>query len=660
MVENIRSKNDWLKLVADKSTDFTLIVKQQLNGDYRCCIGTQNTKTVKHQSTAIGTAICTKTYSKEMVKRRKQVVSSSRETDKANYHQEKVDTVNAILASMENDTQTFWKPTYEEMELIGLGDDGDDSPAVSEETLDELEEQLSRIYHVVPHAICYAYSNAFANSNPKLAKKVREVFGDRYETLELQHSVAYRLLRLRYPVLYRVAEHNKFLKSLEWNQMRTRLTQAEQNTDDKTWLDRMYELLNNKVIKELKGRYRKNEDGDLELSNDDDELDYGETGDEEEDDDGLIIAGSKTPSKKEVADPKTTGGKAPRKRAPESELTPFSVAKKPKHDQIGDNDTKNGDENDDLTDSALLRKIEELTSRQCSSSDRRSQIKLLIGAVTDALASIDNQCDSLQGYTDSAVSSMVSLKQHRIKAENGKKKFHDDFRQVYRALHREYMRVRKLLYSHAWWVCGFAKSASTERLAALELYYDQTHPFCHVDGREGLPSIITPVHPSMTIADTALLSKEETQKQMEDLYHLADANDITGMSLLQMSPEVQSHITDIGQWPENGIGGTSVLSPELVDEIMDYRNSLYKMYKIDDKLLEANVHMVKCSNCSPSEPVPTVPLEAHSGPSNAEINTGDVSAETNTGDVNTGDGSATDVVNTGDGSGAEITTEATV
>ena len=650
MVKNISCKNDWLKLVADKTTDFTFFGKRYLNGDYRCCIGTQNTKTVKHQSTAIGTAICTKTHSKEMVKRSKAGSSSKRETDKANYHQEKVDTVNAILASMENDTQTFWKPTFEEMEQIGLGGDDDDCPAVSEETLDELEEQLSMIYHVMPHAICYAHSNAFANSNADLAKKVREVFGDRYETLRMQHGVAYRLLRLRYPVLYRVAEHNKFLKSLEWNQMRTRLTQAEQNTDDKTWLDRMYELLNNKVIKELKGRYRKNEDGDLELSNEDDESDYGET-DSSENDDTPIVTGSKTPSKKEVADPKTTGGKAPRKRVPESELTPFSAAKKPKHDQIGDNDTKNGDENGDLTDSALLTKIEELTSRQCSSSDRRSQIKLLIGAIANALASIDNQCDSLQGYTDSAVSSMVSLNEHRIKAENGKKKFHDDFRQVYRALHREYMRVRKLLYSHAWWVCGFAESASTERLAALEFYYDQTHPFCYVDGKEDLPSIITPVQPSTTIADTALLSKEETDKQMNALYHLSDGDDITGMSLLQMSPEVQSHITDIGQWPENGIGGTSVLSKELIGEIMDYRNSFYKMYKIDDKLLEANVHMAKCSNCSTSEPVSTVPLEAHSGPSNAE---------TNTGDANTGDGSGTGVVNTGDGSGAEVTTEATV
>ena len=591
-----------------------------------------------------------------MVKRRKQTSSSSRETDKANYHQEKVDTVNAILESVENDSQTFWKPTFDDMKQIGLGDDDDDSPAVSGETVDKLGDQLDVIYHVVPHAICSAHSNAFVNSNPQLAKKVREVFGDRYETLRMQHSVAYRLLQLRYPTLYRVADHNNFLKSLEWNQMRTRLTQSVQTTEDKTWLDKMYELLNNKVIKELKGRYRKNEDGDLELSNDEDEFDFADT--DSEDEDTLIITGSKNASKKEVADSKTTGGK---KRNLESVITSFSAAftdavKKPKHDQNGDNDAKNGEENGDLTDSALLTKIEELTSRQCSSSDRRSQIKLLIGAIANALASIDNQCDSLQGYTDSAVSSMVSLNKHRIKAENGKKKFHDDFRQVYRALYREYMRVRKLLYSHAWWFCEFAEAPSLDRLGALELYYDQTHPFCFVDGREDLPSIITPVQPSTTIADTALLSKEETDKQMNALYHLSDGDDITGMSLLQMSPEVQSHITDIGQWPENGIGGTSMLSKEMIDEVMDYRNSFYKMYKIGDKLVEKNAHMVKCSNCSPSEPVPNVPLEAHSVPSSAEINTGV---------VNTGDGSGTSEANgsTENGSSSTIpeeTTEATV
>ena len=66
--------------------------------------------------------------------------------------------------------------------------------------------------------------------------------------------------------------------------------------------------------------------------------------------------------------------------------------------------------------------------------------------------------------------------------------------------------------------------------------------------------------------------------------------------------------------------------------------------------------MAKCSNCSPSEPVSTVPLEAHSGPSNAE---------TNTGDANTGVGSGTNEANGSAESGVssatpEETTEATV
>jgi hypothetical protein len=162
---------------------------------------------------------------------------------------------------------------------------------------------------------------------------------------------------------------------------------------------------------------------------------------------------------------------------------------------------------------------------------------------------------------------------------------------------------------------------------------------------------------------------------MNALYHLSDGDDITGMSLLQMSPEVQSHITDTGQWPENGIGGTSMLNKGMIDEVMDYRDSFYKMYKISDKLLEANAHMVKYPSCSPSETVPNVPLQAHSVPSSAGTNTGVVntgdgssvpsSAGTNTGVVNTGDGSGTSEANgsTENGSSSTIpeeTTEATV
>ena len=94
-----------------------------------------------------------------------------------------------------------------------------------------------------------------------------------------------------------------------------------------------------------------------------------------------------------------------------------------------------------------------------------------------------------------------------------------------------------------------------------------------------------------------------------------------------------------------------MLNSGMIDEVMDYRDSFYKMYKIDDKLLAANVHMAKCSNCSPSEPVSTVPLEAHSGPSNAETNTGDGSG-TSEANGSTENGSSSTI--------PEETTEATV
>jgi hypothetical protein len=161
-----------------------------------------------------------------MGRRNKKGSSSSSEFDKENKLREQIQTIRAILITSVDDTWKFWRPTEEEKNQIGLGDDDGDRPAASTETLDNLGEQLGQIFHILPKDICTAYSNTFTLSNAELAKEVRDVFDDRYETLRIQHGVAYRLLQLRYPTLYRVAECNGFLKSLEWNQMRQRLTQA--------------------------------------------------------------------------------------------------------------------------------------------------------------------------------------------------------------------------------------------------------------------------------------------------------------------------------------------------------------------------------------------------------------------------------------------------
>ena len=133
-----------------------------------------------------------------------------------------------------------------------------------------------------------------------------------------------------------------------------------------------------------------------------------------------------------------------------------------------------------------------------------------------------------------------------------------------------------------------------DRMAALEFYYDQTHPFCFMafETRGDLPSIITPVQPSTTIADTTLLSEADTRREIDALYLLPNADDIAGMSLLQMSPEVQNHITETGQWPEDGVGVPGMLGEDLVNDVLDYRLNFYRMNKVGEKLAEANAHMV--------------------------------------------------------------------
>ena len=237
----------------------------------------------------------------------KSTFSSTRKAAKESNQQEKIETIEAILLTSKDDTWTFWRPTEEQMDQIGHGDDDDDDPTVSVETLNELEKQLSHIYDIVPQALQIGFSNSFANSNPVLAKEVWKAFGDRYETLRLQHGVAHRLLQLRYPNLYSIADTNGFLKSIEWEQMRQRLSQAVHTTQDKNWLDKMYDLLHTKIMKQHKDRYRKDEDGDLELNNGEDEF----TDEEDEDENEIVITGSK----KEITVRTPTSGKVARKRA---------------------------------------------------------------------------------------------------------------------------------------------------------------------------------------------------------------------------------------------------------------------------------------------------------------------------------------------------------
>ena len=127
-------------------------------------------------------------------------------------------------------------------------------------------------------------------------------------------------------------------------------------------------------------------------------------------------------------------------------------------------------------------------------------------------------CDSLQDLTDSAVSLTDNLRDQRIKAENDKKRFHDGYRRAYRALYCEYIMMRRLVHSCAWWHERLDSKDRDTQMTALEYYYDGTHPFCTMEMRTNASSILIPSHPSTTIADAVLFGKEEMENDVRNCH----------------------------------------------------------------------------------------------------------------------------------------------
>ena len=246
-----------------------------------------------------------------------------------------------------------------------------------------------------------------------------------------------------------------------------------------------------------------------------------------------------------------------------------------------------------------------------NSSNRRDQIKLLSGAIRNALECVENECDQLQTLTDGAVSTTGDLKNHRIKAENDKKRFQADLRQAYRALYSEYARTRKLLYSKAWFSNGLDEMDRAVQETALQSYHDQTHPFCSLEVRENVPSILMPVHSSVTIADTALLGRDETETQIADLYKNTKGFSV---SLLQMAPDIQQQISDTGSWPDDGLGTAESIPISMISHVLQYRDDLYRMNRVKDKLLEFNGHMMTAPSV---ETLGSAPNDQNSIPSTA-------------------------------------------
>ena len=98
-----------------------------------------------------------------------------------------------------------------------------------------------------------------------------------------------------------------------------------------------------------------------------------------------------------------------------------------------------------------------------------------------------------------------------------------------------------------------------------------------------------PVHSSVTIADTALLGRDETETQIADLYKITKGFSVP---LLQMAPDIQQQISDTGSWPDDGLGTAESIPISMISHVLQYRDDLYRMNRVKDKLLEFNGHMM--------------------------------------------------------------------
>jgi hypothetical protein len=158
----------------------------------------------------------------------------------------------------------IWEPTETMIETL-KPDAVADPPSVEE--IADMEKKLNPIYTIVPLNITRCWANKYAKDNNRLASRVHDAYKERYVRLELQHEVAQGILRHKCPLLYATAAEGGHLKSIEWKSMRGRLSQNESTTHGKNWLDKMQDLLLNKLNKNKKksNSYVISDNGDLQF-----------------------------------------------------------------------------------------------------------------------------------------------------------------------------------------------------------------------------------------------------------------------------------------------------------------------------------------------------------------------------------------------------------
>ena len=486
-------------------------------------------------------------------------------------------------------TDSVWEPTDDEMERLQLhvSDSGERDQHVI-----ELESKLNPIYDVVPHVLHHCWSQNFSMKNEDVSATTQSKYGERYNALQRQHDVSQDLLRIRYPRLHQYAESQGWNKGIEFNAMRSRLSQDVTNTTGKNWLEKMHALFVDKIARSKANNVKLGDDGDIiELPNDAVDDDY--------DDEVVELDGSNLPKlprrgKKEVgsdnvesyyasesastskaATSKTVSSMTDdgRKRSSTSSASPHATAAKRPKCGTGSDDVTTSNADID----AIAKELDDI---QSSIRGERDNVNKIFSCMTRSTGLLKLECNALVGHVDEAHRSVIDLKDHRALAEDNRKEYIRTHARSYRAIYESYLQARRILYSVMFWNVsgGFARKGREERRNAVMQYYGGTHPFC-----TSVRGHLQPSDPTATVLESLLLTKEETDRHMTNLLaelHASPHTDgVEGISLLRLPSRVQAQISSVGSWPSDGIGGRDFPS-DLVDVVNQTNASMDVAYGV--------------------------------------------------------------------------------
>ena len=517
-----------------------------------------------------------------MGKSKAKAVAATKYSLKPKDDAEKVEQIQRILESS-SPTNSVWEPTDEEIEILQTH--VSDGGTVDDE-VKQLESKLNSIYDVIPPVLHHCWSRNFSKKYEDVSAKVQSLYERRYDALQRQHTVSQSLLQLRYPQLHQYAVSEGWHKGIEFESVRSRLSQDITNTTGKNWLQKMHGLLTN-TIGRSKAAVDWGSDGDLVTPTPSDsedgsvvEIDVHRAGKGEVKSDNDETPSDKTVSSGTVAI--TLGGSEKRSSSSlSSSSTPSpyaSAAKRSKNTSSNDNGK--------MTDADIEAISKELEDVHNSIKGRRDNVNKIFSCMTRSTALLTMECNAFAGHVDTARRSIVDLKNQRAYAEDSRVQYVRTHSRAYRAIYESYLKTRKLLYSIAFWNMngGFAGKSVEERRTAIKQYYNGTHPFC-----TSVCGHLQPADPNATIKGSLLLTQEETDEctanLLAELHGPPDPNGVEGVSLLRLPLRVQNQITSDGSWPSDGIGDNNFPS-ELINVIRQTNAGMDTAYSVPTVLDE--------------------------------------------------------------------------